>query len=1116
MHPTDTLLTFSASALATPLLVALLVAAAALVVRGLLAPYLVRIGLRNAPRRLLRAALIVFGLMLATTFVASSLAIDDTISLAVRTVAVYDLGRIDEDVVGGSGLLNSYPLASASLVEQALAHHPEVVGVAPTLVVTNTLVADETAREVRGGAAAIGMRPDNAGVLGALRDTTTGAPRSLLALGPQDVYLNRRLAADLNARPGDTVALYSVAWPGQRFRFHVRAIVTGGLLGDAPAITLALPALQRAAAAPESINHIYIANAGDGLSGVGRSDAIADAVSAQLPGDLRVVEVKLNGVNFALQAQRLFGRILTLYTLFAFAIGLLLIFLIFTLLAAERRSELGMARALGMRRGQVISMLLFEGAGYDVVAAALGVLVGLGLGAIILQVVSPTLKRIGFPIQFALSPTSMFVAFALGLLFTLLTIALAAWTVSHMTIAAALRDLPEPPAAEPTLLALARGAFAPTRAPTRVTPLTLGRAWGALLWALIARGPIPLAIGYWLLRRGVAQADALMFSLGLTLAVTGLTLLARRLALGLVALRYRREPRRALAMLAREALRADRLCALVIGASVALYWSLPFDALVGVLGLPRFTGGIEIFFIAGVMMVFGCVLALAPNLDLALAPLRWLVARLGRLRHITRIALVYPSQQRFRTGIGLALFSLVVFTMVIMECISASTTKNYDNLPAQAANYDIVGQPLFSPIGGVQGALNQLRRAAPATAATVTAMGEATPLPLGVLQPSAARAMWRFYPASELQGSLLDGVGFSLAARAPGFTSDAQVWQAVRDHPGDVVIDASALSAADDAILGLTPAPAASAAQFTGPPIGAGLQGASNFESLTGQQAAQDVSAQLAQGAGGLNILSFLLTNQDALRDLSIHLSDVARGPASIAPTTLWVADLRGGPPTKLTIVGIVENSRGQSYGLMGSPRTFAPVEQGRPSLGNEYYYFKLAPGTDAHASAFAIGSALIDHGFETTVLQDALLDSTGARVFISRALVGLVGLTLLVGMAALAVTGSRAVVERRQQIGMLRALGFHRAHVQLIFLIESLLVGVAGVAFGLALGLILCRNIFAVDFFEQYQSGLALVVPWRDLVTICGAALVASLIAAMLPAWQAGRIAPADALRYE
>ncbi|HEY8326762.1 MAG TPA: hypothetical protein VIG77_19885, partial [Ktedonobacterales bacterium] len=67
MNPTDSLLTFSPAALARPLLFGLIVAGCALLGRAVLTPFLARIGLRNAPRRLLRAALITFGLMLATT-----------------------------------------------------------------------------------------------------------------------------------------------------------------------------------------------------------------------------------------------------------------------------------------------------------------------------------------------------------------------------------------------------------------------------------------------------------------------------------------------------------------------------------------------------------------------------------------------------------------------------------------------------------------------------------------------------------------------------------------------------------------------------------------------------------------------------------------------------------------------------------------------------------------------------------------------------------------------------------------------------------------------------------------------------------------------------------------
>src|SRR5262249_8131331 len=155
---------------------------------------------------------------------------------------------------------------------------------------------------------------------------------------------------------------------------RVREIVTGGPLGDAPVIVPPLETLQRYLNTPDQINRVYIANAGDGLTGVARTDAVTDKIYQALysptstagafqcatiantscvvvvDSSLYVHKAKQDGVRFALQAEEIFGRILTLFTLFALAIGLLLIFLIFTLLAAERRAELGMARALGMRR----------------------------------------------------------------------------------------------------------------------------------------------------------------------------------------------------------------------------------------------------------------------------------------------------------------------------------------------------------------------------------------------------------------------------------------------------------------------------------------------------------------------------------------------------------------------------------------------------------------------------------------------------------------------------------------------------------------------------------------------------------------------------------------------
>ena len=159
-----------------------------------------------------------------------------------------------------------------------------------------------------------------------------------------------------------------------------------------------MPALSHLMQVANAINVIYVANAGNGLTGVGYSDGIADAIYSELPEFLAVHTVKADGVALSLRAQDIFGRILTLFTLFAFAIGLLLIFLIFSLLAAERRAELGMARAVGMRRSHITIMLLFEGASYDTAAALLGVASRAGPGRADRRAREPGHRAAGLPI----------------------------------------------------------------------------------------------------------------------------------------------------------------------------------------------------------------------------------------------------------------------------------------------------------------------------------------------------------------------------------------------------------------------------------------------------------------------------------------------------------------------------------------------------------------------------------------------------------------------------------------------------------------------------------------------------------------------------------------------
>jgi putative ABC transport system permease protein len=123
-------------------------------------------------------------------------------------------------------------------------------------------------------------------------------------------------------------------------------------------------------------------------------------------------------------------------------------------------------------------------------------------------------------------------------------------------------------------------------------------------------------------------------------------------------------------------------------------------------------------------------------------------------------------------------------------------------------------------------------------------------------------------------------------------------------------------------------------------------------------------------------------------------------------------------------------------------------------------------------------------------------------------------GLGLLVGIAALGVIAIRSVVERRQQIGVLRAIGFKRRMVQLGFMIESSFIAMMGIAIGVVLGVILAYLMMHDPAFSGGTAEFSL--PWLRLGVIILAAYVAAVLMTYLPARQAGRVPVAEALRFE
>ena len=176
-------------------------------------------------------------------------------------------------------------------------------------------------------------------------------------------------------------------------------------------------------------------------------------------------------------------------------------------------------------------------------------------------------------------------------------------------------------------------------------------------------------------------------------------------------------------------------------------------------------------------------------------------------------------------------------------------------------------------------------------------------------------------------------------------------------------------------------------------------------------------------------------------------------------------------------------------------------------------YFVADRDGADHEEVARGIEGALLTTGAQAESLR-AVIDEQGATINgFFYLMQGFMGLGLFVGVAAVGVIAFRTVVERRQQIGMLRALGYTRKMIGLTFLIESAFIAFLGVLSGVVFSLILARQLITDSFANQ---GTSFSIPWIQVLIISGLAFGFALLMTLIPSRQAAKIPIADALRYE
>ena len=213
-----------------------------------------------------------------------------------------------------------------------------------------------------------------------------------------------------------------------------------------------------------------------------------------------------------------------------------------------------------------------------------------------------------------------------------------------------------------------------------------------------------------------------------------------------------------------------------------------------------------------------------------------------------------------------------------------------------------------------------------------------------------------------------------------------------------------------------------------------------------------------------------------------------------------------------LRVIGVVDRSAEYIGDVVTSTAGLENVtgEDAAP----DHWFLAAEDGEAVGALEVDVRRALLAEGVTTTQLADEVDFRARSNGVVQTLLVTFMGFGLIVGCAALGVVSIRSITERRGQIGVLRAIGMPRGAVRRLFLIESLLVTLTGVALGVGLGFAVSPGL--IDSLQEDLPGVQYVVPVGILLGTVGVTVVFSMLVSVLTSHRAGNVPPVEALREQ
>ena len=220
----------------------------------------------------------------------------------------------------------------------------------------------------------------------------------------------------------------------------------------------------------------------------------------------------------------------------------------------------------------------------------------------------------------------------------------------------------------------------------------------------------------------------------------------------------------------------------------------------------------------------------------------------------------------------------------------------------------------------------------------------------------------------------------------------------------------------------------------------------------------------------------------------------------------------------KFTVIGIQKESGNRDEDNQIATTLEAAREILNEPVAVDFIITRVKVGQDVEQAAEKIKRALKrernDENFEVNTPKEIAEQINQVLGIMQAVLVGIAAISLLVGGIGIMNSMYTSVLERTKDIGIMKSIGARNSDILWIFLLEAGMVGFVGGFFGILFGLGIS---FGVGAFAG-QAGFPLLIKANPYLMLFGLffAIVVGIISGVLPAIQAAKLKPVDALRYE